>query len=103
MKISAKKMEKWLTLNARRLELEREARAVEKEKDLLSTEFKAALDAEGKDSITRGKFRVGLVAGRPSVSWKDELVGRLGAELANSIVQRAPVPRKIQVEDLRAA
>ena len=95
--ITAMKLERWFELNKKRQELEREARALEKEKDLLSVEFEADLIAADKDSLVRGKYRVALIDGRPTVAWKDEFVRGLGAEAANLLVQSAPVKKRVVV------
>lgn len=102
-KITAEKLERWYELNQKRQELEREARQFDKERELLSTEIKAALEADGKYSVLRGRFRVSLVDGRPTVSWKDELVKIAGADRAAELVAAAPVPKRVQVEEAKAA
>lgn len=102
-KITEEKLTRWYVLNKERLDLEREARQLDKERELLSTEFKAALEADGKASVSRGRFRVSLVDGRPSVAWKDELVRIAGADKAAELVAAAPVPKRVQVEETKAA
>ena len=47
--------------------------------------------------MVRGDYRVQLVDGRPTVSWKDEFVREAGAERAADILKLAPVPKKIEV------
>lgn len=99
--IKAETLERWHELDSRRKELEREARQLVAERDLLSTDLQASLEAMGKDQCTRGAYRVSLVEGRAVVAWKDEFVRRLGAELAAKLAQEAvPGPKRIQVEEI---
>lgn len=97
MNITPADCQKWIDLEARRLELEREARKAESDRDLLSKQFQAYLDEMGATSLKRGKFDIAIVDGRPSVAWKDEFVKVAGAEKASALSASATGKKKIQV------
>lgn len=95
-KITPEVLKKRRTLDARQKELECEARAIKKEKDAIDTDLKAALKKAGKTSVARGGFRVSLVEGRPSVSWKGEFIKIATAQVAAEI--EANSPRSVRLE-----
>lgn len=99
-RITAEQAAKWIDLNTRRLELEREARVLDKERELLSLEFQQALDAKGQESmkVGGGEFVVKLVEGNGSVKWKDEFIRLAGAAKATELTAAAPKPKKVVVE-----
>lgn len=98
-RITVEQAAKWMELNTRRLELEREARILDKERELLSVEFKQTLEAKGQESMkVGGEFLVKLVEGTGSVKWKDEFIRVAGAAKATDLAASAPKTTKIVVE-----
>lgn len=99
-RITAEQAAKWIELNTRRLELEREARALDKERELLSVEFQQALDAKGQDvmKVGGGEFVIKLVEGNGSVKWKDEFIRVAGSAKATELTAAAPKSKKVVVE-----
>lgn len=98
-KITPEVLKKRRQLDDRQKELEREARAIAKEKTAIDTDLKAALEKAGKTSIARGGFRVSLVEGRPSVSWKGEFVKLATAQVAAEIEANAPRSLRLEVTE----
>ncbi len=98
-KITPEVLKKRRSLDERQKELEREARAIAKEKSAIDADLKTALEKAGKTSLARGGFRVSLVAGRPSVSWKGEFIKVATAQVAAEIEANAPRPPRLEVTE----
>lgn len=84
-----------ITLEA--IELGRKARALQSEARAIESAAKADLVSSGRELVTRGGYKITMVEGKASIAWKDELVSRLGAEVAIQIAAAAPKTRKLQI------
>jgi hypothetical protein len=82
---------------ARRLELEREARTLAKENELFRDDLEAALDAAGKTSLTRGPHEAGFEESRAAIAWKTEFIRVAGADAASELAAAAPSKRKLVI------
>lgn len=99
-KITAEQLQRWLELDQERKDLERKARLLARDQELISLALDAALQAAGVDKAKRGDAEVHYVDGRINVSWKDEFLKLAGPEKAAAVQAAAasqPPPKKIQV------
>ncbi len=88
-KITKEELAEWQDLNAKRLELEREARTLEKRCDQILEKAADVLRESGKQSIKRFGFALAWVAGKASVSWKDAFVSECGPDKAAELQKKA--------------
>ena len=95
--ITEQQLRDWVERDQRRADLERQARQLKKENDLILESIEQTLDAAGKAELVRGAFRAAFEAGRGSVSWKDEFVRRHGAEEAQALIDAAEPTRKLRI------
>lgn len=98
-KITADLLKKRRKLDEEQKELERQARAVAKQKTAIDTDLKAELVRVGKTSIARGGYRVSIVDGRPTVSWKTEFIKISGAQMAVELEEAAPRSQRLEVTE----
>lgn len=96
-RITKTSLDRYSNLQAEATELARRARALQAEAKSIESAAKADLVASGKEAISRGGYRIEWTTGRLSVSWKDEFVGRLGADIANEITKAATPPRVVRI------
>lgn len=97
MPITAKSLAHYVELDEERKGLEREARNIQKEIELIGDEFREELKRRKVNSVKEGSYQVQLVDGRASVSWKDEFIRIAGSERAIEIQDAAPIPKRLQV------
>jgi hypothetical protein len=96
-RVTKQQLDKYAALKAEATELSRHVRALESEAKAIEALAKADLTDSGKDSVTRGGYRLEWTEGRLSVSWKDELVSRLGANVADEITKAAPRSKSLRI------
>lgn len=91
------RLDRWAELKAEAAEISRRARALEAEAKAIEADAKADLEGSGKDSINRGGYRLEWVDRSMSISWKNELVARCGADVADEISNAAPRSRVVRI------
>jgi hypothetical protein len=96
-RVTKLQLDKYAALKAEATELSRRVRALESEAKAIEALAKADLTETKKESVTRGGYRLEWVDGRLSVSWKDELVSRLGANVADEITKAAPRSKSLRI------
>lgn len=77
----------------RRKGLEREARQLAAENDLVKKDLLAALKDAGKTEISRGDFAASIKTSAGTVSWKEAFLRVAGADEADKLA-KAAVPRE---------
>lgn len=102
-RITKDNLDRWAECNAKAAELRRQASTLTREADAIETIAEADLTASGKDAITRAGYRLEMIDGKTSVSWKSELVARLGAEVADEITSAAPAKKSLQITPPKTA
>jgi len=98
--IEQNQLTEFLSLEAERKALEQKARAIAKRTDALKAHFKTFLGELDKQSVTRHGFRITIVDGRPSVSWKDEFIRVAGPIAADDVLTSAPKSKGVEVTPL---
>lgn len=96
--ITAEQLEDYVRLEEQRKELDRQSRAISKQQGILTAHFQIALEAAKKQTLTRGAYRVSLVASKCSVSYKDELIKVIGPLEVAKLADEAPTKTKVVVE-----
>lgn len=96
-RITKSALDRWRYLNDQRKRLDAESRALRAEIEQIEHAAQADLISSGRDSISRGGYRITLAESRASIAWKNELVARLGAETAADIAASAPVRQRLQI------
>jgi hypothetical protein len=96
-RVTKVQLDQYAALKAEATELSRRVRALESEAKAIEVLAKVDLTESKKDSVTRGGYRLEWVDGRLSVSWKDELVARLGANIADEITKAAPRSKSLRI------
>lgn len=85
-------------LSAESDELARRARTLRQGMAEIEKRAQKELEASGRDVITRGGARLTWKASRASISWRSELLDRIGAEGIAEIEQATPEVRRIAIE-----
>lgn len=96
-KITAEELAEYVELDQARLELDRKSRDLARKQATLAAHFQHCLEADGKQSVSRGGYTVSLVEKRGSISWKDEVVRLIGPLEVAKIEQAAPSKSKVVV------
>jgi hypothetical protein len=93
---------RYLKLEKQRLELNRKARAIQVEADLLAEDFEAFIRLETKGrkvkSVSVCGHILSLVAGRVCPAWKTEFIDRLGESVAQEVIENTKTPLVLSVE-----
>ncbi len=89
-RVTKAQLDRWAECNRQATELRRQASTLSKEADAIEAIAKADLESTGKQSVTRNGYRLEMVEGRMSVAWKDELIARCGAAVADESPPRVP-------------
>lgn len=80
----------WVERDERRKDLEREARQLKTENDLITDDLFQSLKAADKTTVVRGKYRGELTKRSGTVSWKQEFIRSAGAVKADALAKAAP-------------
>ena len=102
LKLTAEQLADYTRYEQERLELDRKSRTLARSQAVLSEHFKAFLDQEGKDTATRGGFRVSIIDGTPAISWKEELLAVVGPLRVEEITRAAPIRKRLVVDPPKA-
>lgn len=103
MNITQAQLQQYHTLDQQRKALSRQVRMLEKEQKELEVHIVAYMKRKSQDKIKRGHFVCLLTQGRPSVSWKDEVIRLAGPEHAAALLDSAPRKSKIEVKENETA
>lgn len=95
--ISLEQLQEYVSLDEQARDLERQARAFRKRTDQLKFHFGSVLDALDRRTLTRYGYRVQLVPGPATVSWKDEFLALAGPEAAAQKTAEAMPSERLQV------
>lgn len=98
MNLDAELLERYWRLDQRRRELERQARQLKAEADLLGRDIEAFLEQSGRQQLRRGDYLARWVETRAPVAWKQEFIRIAGAEEAIRLSLAAPWVRRLEVE-----
>lgn len=101
--MTAETLSRYWDLDERRRQLEREARQLKQELDILEAEISAALRAAGKTQLRRGQYLAMLVDYRAAPRWKEEFIRLAGADKAVEIALNCPVVQRLQVTSLEVS
>lgn len=96
-RITKAQLERYTALKAEMVDVGRHFRAMETEAKAIEAAARADLEATAKPSINRSGYRIEWTEGRLSVSWKDELVSRMGAAVADEITKAATKPKVVRI------
>lgn len=96
-KVTREELWRFLELETKRKEVDRQSRNLAREISQLKTHFEQCMRDDDKESVVRYGFRLTFVDGRPKVSWKDEFIRVAGAEAADDVLADAPRPPKLEV------
>ena len=95
---------KWKRIHGRRLEIQREARGLDKEeKELFGQFFEYAKVATRRKTIKQvmiAGFRLVLTKVRPSVAWKQEFVKVLGEGAAEKVIGSKPLVYGLEIDEV---
>jgi hypothetical protein len=78
-------------------ELARRARTLRQGMAAIETRAQEELEASGRESITRGGARIAWKVSRASISWRSELLDRIGAEGIAEIESATPEIRRVAI------
>jgi hypothetical protein len=78
-------------------ELARRARTLRQGMAAIETRAQEELEASGRESITRGGARIGWKVSRASISWRSELLDRIGAEGIAEIESATPEVHRVAI------
>jgi len=81
----------------RRRLIEREARQLQQENDLVLKDLDAVLQEKGYSSLMRGLYRAVYIEGRATVSWKDQFILHVGSGIAQQLIDEAVPSRRLTV------
>ena len=95
-RVTKAELERRSSLLAESAELKRRADTLRAEVKAIEEKAEADLRASGRDSITRGGYRVTFGEKNGSVAWKGAFVAELGAEAAAKL--QADAPKKSVLE-----
>ena len=101
-KPTAAEINKYLELQERRSNLEREARTIKKSADVLGEKIEAYVTSQlartGNPSTQAYGFVMQFVDGRKNPAWKQEFIAVAGEDAANAVVARTPASQSLVVE-----
>lgn len=90
----------WLDRDARRKELQREARQLQAENDVVAEDLLALFRADGKSSCRRGNCVAEIEVKPGTVSWKDEFLRAVGSEAATAIAAAVPSRESVKIREV---
>ena len=96
-RVTKQQLDRYVAVKAEATELSRRAEALKSEAKAIEALAQADLTDSKKNSVTRGGYRLEWADGRLSVSWKDELIARLGAATADAITKAAPRKKVLSI------
>lgn len=96
-RITKTQLDRWAAIKQEADDLGRRVRALQTEAKHIANAAQADLESSGREQITRGGYRIDWTEGRLSVSWKDEFILRLGADVANQLTAEAPKRRNVRI------
>lgn len=98
-KLTKEELDEWREKNARRLELDRESKALDERCKQILAKATDLLKESGKASIKRFGFTLAWIAGRATVAWKDAFLKECGSDKAAELQAEAAknVEKKISV------
>lgn len=101
-RIKRERIEEYLRLEEERKSLERQARALGAQADLIEIEFVDLVREHGGKAreLQSCGYRLCLRDKRGQPAWKTEFVARLGSEAAEEVNQAAPVKEVFQLEKI---
>ncbi|MEL6897743.1 MAG: hypothetical protein AAFP90_16710 [Planctomycetota bacterium] len=97
MSISKARLQRYHELTEERKRLERQARSLKTESDIIMEEARTALKESGKQQIKRSGFVVHYVPGRATVRWKDAFIARCGSAAAEEVQAAASAPQAVAI------
>lgn len=102
-KITRKDLDRYWQLEEQRKALEQQARTLKAAAKALEDQFKQALEEAGIREHVVADYRVALVEGRPSVSWKTQFIRVAGAEAAQKLLEHAVRPIQVAISKVASA
>lgn len=97
--LTRKDLLRYLELDAKRLALNREAKALEREQDLIEPKIKDAIRTDGKKgALFKWGYNLLLTMVRGQVKWKDEFIRVAGAEEASKVAENPPDRESLVIE-----
>ncbi len=96
-RITKTQLDRYAAIARETAELGRKVRALQSEAKAITNAAQADLESSGRDAIMRGGYRIDWTEGRLSIAWKDELISRLGADVADEITSGAPKKRAVRI------
>lgn len=99
-KLSREELERYAELQEKRLQLTREADALEKEAKLLKPKILAYIKqcASKSLAVSRWGFRLAIKLVQGQVKWQDEFIRLAGGERAAELKNAAPQQERLEVE-----
>lgn len=104
--LQEREIAKYCDIRRQRLELERQARALQKQEDQqlkgIEAKFRSLLEngSRRRVAVTRGRFTVALDSKRTAVSWKTELMERIGVDAVTRIQNSTPLKEVVVITEL---
>lgn len=86
------------SLAAESNELARRARTLRQGMAAIEQRAQDELEASGREAITRGGTKIRWKVSRASISWRSELLDRIGAEGIAEIESATPEVRRVAIE-----
>lgn len=93
-------LREWVERDERRRDLEREARQLAAENELIAKDLHAALKAAGKTDLQRGGFGAEIEVTRGTVPWRDEFLRVAGSAAAKELADAAPSKERVKIRRL---
>lgn len=99
-RLTKKEIEAYLDLHERRKALQRQARDLDKQAELIEEKLMEYVAAEGgaERSVRSCGFVLAIQTARGSVSWKQEFIAVAGEKKAESLIAAAPPRDVLSVE-----
>lgn len=96
-RVTAADLERWDKLRTEAGELDRRVRSLRAEAARIEKQAAEDLKTSGRESVTRGGWRLAWTARRVVVSWKDAFIARCGAEAADELLKSETPKPKLQI------
>lgn len=93
-------LREWVERDNRRRDLEREARQIKAENDLVAKDLLTALKAAGKSELSRGPYVAEIETSRGTVSWKEEFLRVAGSAAATELANAAPTKEAVKIRQV---
>lgn len=95
MGLKKSELTRYLKLDERRLKLNRQAKALEREMELIEPKIYEAVRTQGtKGVLSKWGYNLMIKLLRSAVKWKDEFIRLAGAEKAQTLSDAAPLDRE---------